>query len=473
MLSDAKRSVLWSGVQHVSIYGLQLLITLFIARLISPEDYGIIAMTVVFFSIAQAIIDFGMEGALIQRKHCSREDYSTAFWFSLIMSFVFYAVFFLLAGRIAEYFNIPPLEKVIRISSLVLILRASGIVPYSILQRDLNFKGIAKIAALVTIISGATAVFLAYKGLAYWALVVQTMMSALFMTVLYYAVSGWGPSLTFSRKSIKELLGFGLPMMLTSLVNSVYSNLYSLVIGKRFSDRQLGLFNRGSTFSGYVPCNLSDFSLRALYPIFSKYQDNLPQLRLQALKTLRLTVFVAVPINMFLMANATDIVLIVLKDKWLDMVPIIRILCVSHLSYLACNIHINLLKSINRTDRLLWCELLKKAIGIGILAITIPMGIIPMMWGILAYSFINILVGTFFVKKSVGVTLWDQVKSGLPLSVLAAAAVIAGYFAASPIDNIYARVSVSGILSAGLYIGVCCLVRDQSVKFFLNYFRRN
>lgn len=472
MLSDAKRSVLWSGIQHVSVYGLQLVITLFIARLISPEDYGIIAMTVVFFSIAQSIIDFGMEGALIQRKQCSREDYCTAFWFSLSMSIAFYAIFFFTAGSIAEYFNIPPLEKVIRISAIVLIIRAAGITPYSILQRELNFKGIAKIAAAVTILSGATAIYLAYVGYAYWALVVQTLLSAFLMTVLYYAVSKWHPSFGFSRSSLKQLLGFGLPMMLTSLVNSVYGNLYSLVIGKKFSDRQLGLFNRGTTLAGYVPNNLSDFCLRALYPIFSKYQDNLPLLKEQALKTLHLTVFAAVPVNLFLLANAPDIVLMVLKDKWLDMVPIIRILCLSHLSYLVCNIHINLLKTINRTDRLLWCELIKKFIGIVILAITINMGIIPMMWGLLAFSAINIIVGTFFVRKSVGLTLWDQIKSGLPVSIVAAAAVAAGTLASSAIGNIYARVGVSGILSAGIYLGLCALVKDRAIPFFWHYFRR-
>ena len=472
MLSDAKRSVLWSGIQHVSIYGLQLLITLFIARLISPEDYGIIAMTVVFFSIAQAVIDFGMEGALIQRKHCSSEDYNTAFWFSLGMSIALYVLFFFTAGSIAEYFNIPQLEKVIRISAIVLVIRAMGIVPYSILQRNLNFKSIAKIAAIVTIISGATAIYMAYMNYAYWALVVQTLMSALLMTILYFAVSGWMPSFRLSRKSLRELLGFGLPMMLTSLVNSVYSNLYSLVIGKRFSDRQLGLYNRGTTFAGYVPYNLSDFSLRALYPIFSKYQDNHLLLRTQALRTLKLTVFVAVPINLFILANVRDIVLIVLKDKWLDIVPIIRILCVAHLSYLVCNIHIVLLKTINRTDRLLWCEIIKKVIGIAILAFTLPMGIIPMMWGLLAFNAINIIVGTFFVRRSVGITLWDQIKSGLPLTVMAAGSVAAGYFAASPIGNIYARVCVSGIISIAVYMGVCLLLKEQALKFFWNYLRR-
>ena len=203
MLSDAKRSVFWSGVQQVTVFGLQLVTTLIIARLITPEDYGIIAMTIVFFSIAQVILDFGMEGALIQKKECKQEDYDTAFFFSTAMSLLFYCGFYLASGWIAGFFAIPQLEKVIKISAAVLVIRAIGIAPYSKMQRELRFRNLARISAAVTLVSGAVAIYMAYKGFAYWALIAQTLLSAAAMTLLYFAASKWFPRFRISCKSLR------------------------------------------------------------------------------------------------------------------------------------------------------------------------------------------------------------------------------------------------------------------------------
>ena len=472
MLSDAKRSVFWSGVQQVTVFGLQLVTTLIIARLITPEDYGIIAMTIVFFSIAQVILDFGMEGALIQKKECKQEDYDTAFFFSTAMSLLFYCGFYLASGWIAGFFAIPQLEKVIKISAAVLVIRAIGIAPYSKMQRELRFRNLARISAAVTLVSGAVAIYMAYKGFAYWALIAQTLLSAAAMTLLYFAASKWFPRFRISGKSFRQLVSFGFPMMLTSLINAVYNNLYTLVIGKKFDKKQLGLFNRAATFAGYVPTNLSDFSQRALFPIFSRYQDDLPLLRQQAVRTMHLTAFVAVPLNLFFLVNASDIISLVLKDRWIDIVPMIRLLCAAHLSYIVCNIHMNLFKAIKRTDRLFVCETTKKILGVIILVVTLPMGIMPMIWGLLAFNFINIVIGALFIHPLVGLDLKDHLKSLVPTTAVAIASVLAAYYPASLIENIYARVITSGITAALLFLGVSKLMKDEAVPFFLGYFRR-
>ena len=471
MLSVTKKTVLWSGIQHFSLYGLPLILTLLVSRLISPDDYGIVAYTVVFFSITQAFIDFGLESSLIQKKDISALDLNTAFIFTTSLGIVAYIVFLLAAPYIATYFNVPVLEQVVRVSAIILLLRAASIVPYAKLQRELNFKAIARITFFVTLTSGGLTIFLLYKGLAYWALIIQSLFTASVMLILYVCIANWKFSFTFSAVSLKKLLSYGMPLMFTSVINAVYGSLYSLFIGKKFGEKQLGLYNRSSSLGGYVPTNISDFTLRALFPIFSKHQDDKAFLRQQAIRTMHFTAFIVVPVNFFLMANASDLIQIILKDKWIGMTPLIRVLCLAHLSYIVCNVHVNILKTVSRTKSLFACELIKKLLGILSILITVPMGMLPMIWGFLICSFLNVVVGTLFTRPAVGLTFYEQIKSVFPILAIAAIAVGGAFYMASFIENIYARLLVSGIVSAALYLAGCLIIKDESLPFFMKYIR--
>ena len=472
MLSQAKRSVFWSGIQQVSVFGLQFVISLIIASLISPSDYGVVALTVTFFAIAQIVLSLGVEGALIQKKECSSADYDTAFMVCAITGIIFYAIFYLAAGGLAAYFDIPQLEMVIKISATVLIFKAFSTVPYAKLQRDLKFRLLARISASVTLLSGIVAIVLAYMGFAYWALVVQTMLSAFALALLYFSGSGWRPGFGFSVESFRNLMKFGIPMMMSLLIRSVYDNLYSLVTGKRFGQARLGIFNRGTAFAGIIPTNLSDFTMRALFPIFSRYQDNLPLLRSQACRTMHLTAFVAVPLNLFIALNCNDLIRAILGAGWLEMVPVIRMMSLAYLSYLVCNVQINLLKVVNRTDRLFWCEVVKMAIGLGILIFTVRLGFMAMIYGLLAYNVLSMVIGGVFTYFSAGLNMMDYLKSLLPVAVVAVAAVLAGYWAASFAGNIYARLCLSGIMSGALFLAVSYIFKDEAIGFFLGFLKR-
>ena len=234
----------------------------------------------VFFAISNAFIDCGLEGALIQKKVCTRADENSAFLFSTTISITLYLLLFVAAPVIEEFYETPNLGKVLRVSALVLMINAVGIVPRSLLQRQLRFKELAVATTSITFISGLVAMAMAYNGYAYWALVGQTLLAAMLTNIAYYAYSRWWPALQFSSESFRQLITFGLPMMFTALVNAVYSNLYSLIIGKQYNARQLGLYNRAENYSSYVSYNMSDLSMRALYPILSRVQDDLEQLRI-------------------------------------------------------------------------------------------------------------------------------------------------------------------------------------------------
>ena len=336
MKGDAHKSLLWSGVQQFVVFGIQFGVGILLARLLNPYDFGVIAMQGVFFAISNAFIDCGLEGALIQKKECTKADANSAFIYSVSISVALYILLFLAAPIIEEFYHTPNFGKVIRISALVLMINAVGIVPRSLLQRQLRFKELAMASTSIQFVAGSVAVMMAYHGYTYWALVGQTLLAAGLMAVAYFFYTRWWPSFLFSMESFRQLITFGLPMLFTALVHSIYNNLYSLVIGKRYDARQLGLYNRAENYSCYVAYNLSDMSMRALYPILSRVQDDLTQLKVAALRILHASAFIVVPINFFLLVKAEDIICILLTDKWLEMAPLMQVMCISSMAYVVC-----------------------------------------------------------------------------------------------------------------------------------------
>ena len=472
MKGGAHKSLLWSGVQQFVVFGIQFGVGVLLARLLNPYDFGVIAMQGVFFAISNAFIDCGLEGALIQKKECTKADMNSAFIYSVSISMAFYVLLFLAAPIIEEFYHTPNLGKVIRISALVLMINAVGIVPRSLLQRQLRFKELAVASTTIQFFAGFVAVMMAYHGYAYWALVGQTLLAAGLMSVAYYIYTRWWPSSQFSMESFRQLITFGLPMLLTALVHSIYNNLYSLVIGKRYDARQLGFYNRAENYSCYVAYNLSDMSMRALYPILSKAQDDLEQLKVAALRILHASAFIIVPINIFLLVKSEDIICILLTDRWLEMKSLMQVMCISSMAYVVANLHTNLFKAIGRTQILFVCELIKKIFGLLILLVTFQYGLMVMVWGLLIYAVLNILVSSYFVYRFVGITLLEQGKEvGLVvLNVLIP--IIVCFMIGIWADLLYVRFALSFISFFSIYTLLAWIEKDKAIDFFMGYFKR-
>ena len=472
MKGDAHRSVLWSGVEQFVVFGIQFVVGIVLARLLDPYDFGVIAMQAVFFSISNAFIECGLEGALIQKKECTRTDENSAFIFSASISVGLYLLLFFGAPVIEEFYHTPNLGKVIRVSALVLMINAVGIVPRSLLQRQLRFKDLAVATTSISLFSGVVAMFMAYNGYAYWALVGQTLLAAALTNMAYYAYTRWWPTWHFSVESFRQLFSFGLPMMFTSLVHAVYNNLYSLVIGKRFNAWQLGLYNRAENYSAYVSYNLSDMSMRALYPLLSRVQDDLAKLKEGALRILHASAFFVVPINVFLMVKAEDIVVITLTEKWIAMVPLMQVLCIAKMAYVVYNLHFNLFKAIARTQVLFICELINKILGILVLLITFQYGLMVMVWGLLVYAVLNILVSSWFVYRFIDISLPEQCRQVYMVIVNAVIPVLACFLVSALIGNIYLRLGLSVVAYFSIYAMIAWLEKDKAIDFLKGYFQK-
>lgn len=472
MKGDAHKSLLWSGVQQFVVFGIQFGVGVLLARLLNPYDFGVIVMQGVFFAISNAFIDCGLEGALIQKKECTKADMNSAFIYSVSISMASYVLLFLAAPIIEDFYHTPNLGKVIRISALVLMINAVGIVPRSLLQRQLRFKELALASTTIQFVAGFVAVMMAYHGYAYWALVGQTLLATGLMVVAYYMYTRWWPGFQFSMESFRQLINFGLPMLLTALVHSVYNNLYSLVIGKRYDARQLGLYNRAENYSGYMSLNLSDMSMRALYPILSRVQDDMVQLKVAALRILHVSVFIVVPINFFLFVKAEDIICILLTDKWLEMAPLLQVMCISSMAYVVSNLHTNLFKAIGRTQILFICELIKKILGILILLITFQYGLMVMVGGLLIYAVLNILVSSYFVSRFVGITLLEQGKEVYVVVLNVLIPICVCFLIDLFIYQLYMRFALSFISYIAVYTFLAWIEKDNAIDFFIGYFKR-
>lgn len=472
MKGDAHKSLLWSGVQQFVTFGIQFILGVILARMLNPYDYGLIAMQGIFFAISGAFIDFGLEGALIQKKECDKTDLNTAFLFSLTMALSMYVLLFFGAPMIAEFYHAPILGKMLRFSALVLIFNSLGIAPKALLQRQLRFKELAVASTTISLFAGVVALFMAYHGYAYWSLIGQSLLGAALMTGVCSIYARWLPSWHYSMESFRHLVAFGLPMLFTSLVHAVYNNIYSLVVGRFYTARQLGLYERANNYSGYVSFSLSDLSMRALYPLLSRAQDDLAQLKISALRILHASAFIAIPINVFLMVKAEDIICIFLTEKWLEMAPLMQILCISSLAYVVSNLHFNLFKAIGRTNILFICELIKKILGITVLLVTFRYGLLVMVQGILVYSVLNILISSWFVYRFMNITLMEQIKQIHIVTLNALIPVIACVIWSSFVDGLYLRFALCFVSYIVIYGLLGLLVKDKAIDFLMGYFKK-
>lgn len=471
MKSDAKKSVFWSGLQNVAHQGINFIITVIIARILTPEDYGLIAMLTIFFALAQAFIDSGLSGALIQKKDCTEKDYNSVFIFAVGVSVLLYVLLFLCAPLIAQLYNNSLLISLSRVYLFCLVINAVGIVPMTIMHKNLEFKKFAIVTIGINILSGVIAIIAAYSGMAYWALVIQILVNSSLTVVLFFVVTKWKPTLKFSCDSFRQMISYGFPVMLTSVIHAIYNNIYSLVIGAKYESKELGLYNRAYTFSSLIPSTFSNFTMRAMFPVLARIQDSKEELKQKCLEMLHLSLFVVVPVNFYMIFNGGDVVRIVLGEKWMELTPYMSFLCVSCISYVYTNLHMTIYKIIGTTKDLFISETIRKVLGILTLIITLPYGVMTMVYGLLLYSVVDILISSFFVKRSVPMTLFEQAKESITPLLYSLISGSICFGVSLLIHNLYVRFAACTLLFFCCYALLSLLFKERGFYFVKTYFK--
>lgn len=393
------KAIAWSAVERFSAQGIQFLLGIIIARLLSPSAYGLVAMLSIFIAIGQSLIDSGFGSALIQKKDCKQVDYSTVFYFNLAVSIFLYLIVFFTSSFIASFYNEPQLESIAKVVALVFILNAFAIVQRAQLSKRMDFKSQSKATIASTILSGLTGIYLAYKGYGAWALVIQGLVSSTVNTASLWLITGWRPTLEFSKDSFKQLFGFGSRLMATGLLQTIYTNLYSLVIGKFYTAKDLGFFNKMQNFATFPSKNFTTIVARAVYPQQCKLQDDNEALFNNYTKLLALSSYVVFPLMLGLAGLSRPLINVVLGDKWIAGASFLSILCFAYMFDPIQYFNWQILSVKGRSDLSFNSEIIKKICSIVILVITIPMGIDYMVWGLLVYAFCDLAIIIPFVHK--------------------------------------------------------------------------
>jgi len=407
--------IFWSSIERFSIQGVQFVLGIIMARLLAPGDFGIVGMLTIFLAVSQSIIDSGFSNALIRKKNRTETDFSTVFYFNIVIGLFFYFILFFTSPYIAAFYNTPILESLTKVVALTIFINSFTIIQEAKFTINVDFKTLTKASLLSALISGAVGIWLAYRGFGVWALAVQSITSSCVRLVTLWIYSGWRPQKVFSITSFKEMFSYGSKMLIAGLINTTYNNMYTLVIGKKFTKADVGYYNRANIYAYFFSSNITNILQRVTFPLLSTIQDENERLRETYRRFLRLSAFVVFPLMMGLLAVADPLIRLLLTDTWSSAILLLQILCLSQMWYPIHAINLNLLQVKGRSDLLLRIEIIKKTIGVSILLITIPLGVAAICWGTVVSSLIALFINTYYTGKLIQVGYLRQMKDLLPI----------------------------------------------------------
>lgn len=410
----------WSFTDNFAKSGITFIIGILLARLLTPRDFGLIGMTTVFIAISQSFIDSGFTQALIRKQNCSQADYSTVFYFNLLISFVFYGLLILSSSLISQFFGEPTLEPIIQVLGLGLIFNALMIVQRAQLTKAINFKLQTVISVIAALTSGLVGVSMAFAGFGVWSLVATTL-SGSFMTMLFlWFLNGWRPSLVFSRTSFSEMFSFGSRLLVSGLLDTLYRNIYLLVIGRFFTAEVLGFYTRAEGFQRLPAQNLTTVIQRVSYPVLSTLQEDIPRLRSAYRRLIQNTMLIAFVLMLGLAATAEPVIITLVGEQWQQSIVYLQLLCFVGVLYPLQAINLNMLKVQGRSDLFLRLEILKKLVAIPTIVIGIFFGIEAMLVGMIVNSLIAYYLNSYWSGQFIGYSMADQIRDILPSFALAA-----------------------------------------------------
>lgn len=444
--------VSWSFVEQVLTRGVNFVIGIILARLLSPTDYGLVGMLAVFLAISQLFIDGGLASALIREKDASEEDYSTVYIVNLTLSVVFYFLLFFTAPAIARFYDQPLLRDLLRVMALTFVISSMSSVHGTVLTKRVDFKTKSIISFLSSLISGAVGIFFAMRGVGPWALVAQALSSAVVVTLLTLLFVHWMPRLLFSMVSFRRLFSYSSKLLGASLIGTIYYNAYPMVIGKKFSAGDVGLFSRASQFPNVINDTFISSFNRVAFPVLSRIQDDDKRLVDVFEKYVQVFCFFTFPALLGLCGCAHPLVSLLLTDKWLDCVPLMQLLCFSLLPNGIIMINLNLMYVKGRSDLLLRVEIIKKIVMFGVLFVSMFFGLRAMCYGIILNSWIDFCFCSYCTNKILGYKLVQQLKSVAPYFFISLVVLAESLLFSSVIPNDLLSLVVSFVVCGASYL---------------------
>jgi teichuronic acid exporter len=411
-------SLLWKLMERGGTQGIQFIVQIVLARLLLPEDYGIIALVLVFIAIANVFVQSGLNTSLIQKKEADEIDFSSVFYVSLLIAGLFYIILFLTVPFIAEFYNKQQLIPVLRVLAVTLFFGAFNSIQNAIIARNMQFKKLFFSSTGAILISGIVGIYMACAGYGVWALVGQQIINQLSISLILWFTVKWRPRLIFSHRRVKELFSFGWKLLVSSLIYTIYIDLRSLVIGKMFEAEILGLYNRGQQFPAVLVSNIDGSIQSVMFPVLASQQDSRPRVKDMMRRAIVTSSFVTFPMMVGLAVTAEPLVKLLLTDKWLPCVPFLQIFCASHALMPIHTANLQAINALGRSDIFLKLEIIKIIVGLSVLGITVFYGVYAIALGAVLSGIISTFINAYPNKKLLGYSYKDQCNDIMPSLLL-------------------------------------------------------
>lgn len=446
----------WSFSDLILNQGIQFIIQIFLARLLLPEEFGLIGMITIFIAVSTSIIDSGFTSALIREKNSTQEDYSTVFYFNLLMAVALYILLYIGAPVISKFFYEPTLTSILRVLALTLIFNSFGLVQKTMLLKKIDFKTQTIINIISSIVSGIIAIGAAYKGFGVWSLVIRTILMQLIQSTLVCVLNKWVPSFVFKIESFRKVFGFGWKLLLSGLIDTMYKNIYYLIIGRWFSATQLGYYTNAKKLEDMASSSIATSVQKVSYPVLSSMAGDDVKLKSGYRKILKNSVFITFPVMIGGAIIADPLIKIVFGQKWIPSIFYFQLLCFSGMLYPLHVVNLNILKVKGRSDLFLRLEIIKKVISIILIAIVLfcNFGIEGLLWLAIIESIIEYFINSHYSGEFIFYSTKDQLIDILPIaiSVVIMAVITYGIGIILPDIN-WLKIIVQVIVAISVYIG--------------------
>lgn len=462
-------SLIWKFLERLGTQGIQFVVSIILARLLLPSDYGVVTMIMVFTAISNAFIQAGFSTSLIQQKNSDELDYSSVFYTSFIIATLCYVILYIAAPVIADFYNMQQIKDILRVISLTLFFGALNSVQIAKLSKDMKFKNLFFSSLGAIIVSGTTGIVMAYLGFGAWALVAQQLSNIIVSTIILSFTSGWRPKLVYSLERVKVLFSYGWKIMCSSLIDTLYQNLYNLVIGKFYNSATLGNYNKGEQFPKLIAVNIDGAIGSVMLPAYAREQERKDKVKKMVRRAIVTSSLILFPLMFGLAAIAEPVVKLLLTDKWIGCVPYMQILCIVYALYPINTANLQAIKALGKSDYFLKLEIIKKIIGIIVLIFTVSHGVFVMAIGQVFVTILSTIINSFPNRKLLNYGYFEQIKDIFPNLFIAILMFIVVYIIGYlDFNNVFLLMLLQILVGAVFYMFLMSIFKLESYIYLLN-----
>lgn len=459
--------VFWTLIDTFFLKGLIICTGLILARILGPKEFGLMGMISIFIAVGIVLVDSGLSSSLIRNKNNNEKDYTTVFFTNLFFSILIYFLIYFSASSIADFYNQDSLTNIIRVYCLTFIISALSAVHIAILNKNLDFKKLTLYNFPPTIIGICVGLYLAYSGYGVWSLIFMNLVIKITLLLILWFTSNWKPSFSFSIEKFKFHFNYGYKLLLSSLLNKVFTNVYHVIIGKSYDINILGYYERSVSLNAYSNDVITGIIKKVTFPLLSKIQDDEKQITQVYKRILKLSFYITAPLMLVIAAEAKPLFNLILGEEWLSAVPYFQILCIASILYPNHSFNLNVLKVYGRSDLFLKLEIYKKLLISFLILITYKFGVMGLVWSSVFSSFIAMYINTYYSSKYIDYKYLEQMKDMIKPLILSILVSIIALLIISYLDNynLYFQIIASTLTAIVLYLIGSYLMKIESLKY--------